>query len=276
MDSLLENILTILEKWWQGFVENLPSLIAGLVIFLLSLYLARIISRAVKRVMERRSKDQELIVLITRLVRWTVIGLGILLALEQAGQDIGALLTGLGILGFTVGFALQDVSANLVSGILLLFEQPFDIGDSIEVAGYGGMVKNINLRATEMLTWDGLLVLIPNRDVFTNSITNYTRIEQRRIGLSVGVGYNSDLEEVERIALEAVSSQKGVKEDPAPFFLVDNFADSAINTTVYYWYHTSDKGLADMTNIGALALKKAFDQAGIEIPYPIRNVHLEK
>lgn len=276
MEGLVENILKILDKWWQGFVENLPSLIAGLVIFLLSLWLARVISRAIRRVMKRREKDQELTVLIVRLTRWSIIGLGILLALEQAGQDVTALLTGLGILGFTVGFALQDISANLVSGILLLFEQPFDIGDAIDVADYSGTVKSINLRATELITWDGLLVIIPNRDVFTNTITNFSRIEQRRIGLSVGVGYNSDLNHVETVALEAVKSLKGVKEDPAPFFLVDNFGDSAINTTVYYWYDTKAEGLADMTNLGAIALKKALDQAGIDMPSPIRSVRLEK
>ena len=209
-------------------------------------------------------------------MRWSVIGLGILLALEQAGQDVTTLLTGLGILGFTVGFALQDISANLVSGILLLFEQPFDIGDFIDVDGNSGTVKNINLRATEMLTWDGLLVLIPNRDVFTNTITNFSRIEQRRIGLSVGIGYDSDLAEVEEVVLAAIKSLKGVKEDPAPSFIVDSFGDSAINTTLYYWYATKEEGLPDMTNSGALTLKNALDQAGIEMPYPIRSVRLEK
>lgn len=276
MEVFLENILVVLEEWWQGFVENLPSLIAGLVIFLLSLYLASVVSRAIRRVMRRREKDQELIVLIDRLARWTIIGLGILLALEQAGQDVTALLTGLGILGFTIGFALQDISANLVSGILLLFEQPFEIGDSIEVASYSGTVKNIHLRATELITLDGLMVLIPNREVFTNTITNFSQIEQRRIGLSVGVGYDSDLNNVEAVALAAVKSLKGVKEAPAPFFLVDSFGDSAINTTVYYWYDTRAEGLADMTNLGAVALKKAMEQAGIDLPYPIRSVRLEK
>lgn len=275
MDTFLNNLLEVLNTWWQNFVENLPQMITGLIIFLLSLYLARIVSRTVRRVMIRRKEDAELTVMITRLVRWSVIGLGILLALEQAGQDVTALLTGLGILGFTVGFALQDISANLVSGILLLFEQPFEIGDSIEVAGYTGTVKTINLRATEMLTLEGLLVLIPNRDVFTNTITNYTRISQRRIGLSVGVGYGNDLKMVEQTAMETIKALNGVKQDPAPFFLVDSFGDSAINTTMYYWYDTTDTGLADMTNAGALAIKTAFDQAGIDIPYPIRSVRIQ-
>ena len=275
MDTFLNNVLEVLNTWWQNFVENLPHLITGLIIFLLSLYLARIVSRTVRRVMIRRNEDTELTVMITRLVRWLVIGLGILLALEQAGQDVTTLLTGLGILGFTVGFALQDISANLVSGILLLFEQPFDIGDSIEVAGYTGTVKTINLRATEMLTLEGLLVLIPNREVFTNTITNYTRISQRRIGLSVGVGYGNDLKMVEQTAMETIKALNGVKQDPPPFFLVDSFGDSAINTTVYYWYDTIDTSLADMTNAGALAIKSAFDQAGIDIPYPIRSVRIQ-
>ncbi len=276
MKSIYENLLNVLQTWWQSFVDNLPSLVAGLLIFLLSLYLAGLFARMTKRVMTRRKEDRELTMLITRIVRWTVVGLGIILALEQAGQDVTALLTGLGILGFTVGFALQDVSANLVSGILLLFEQPFDIGDVIDVAGFSGTVQNIEIRATEMLTYDGLLVLIPNREVFTNPITNYTRISQRRISLSVGVGYGSDLEEVERVVLDALNHLEGVKEEPEPYFMVDSFGDSAINTTVYYWYDTKSEGLKDMTNIGALAVKTALDKAGIDIPYPIRSVRLEQ
>lgn len=275
MDAILENLAKVLQTWWQSFVDNLPSLVASLVIFIFSIFLARLLAKAVRRVMRRRKEDIELTVLITRLVRWTVIGLGIILALDQAGQDVTALLTGLGILGFTVGFALQDISANLVSGILLLFEQPFEINDAIQVAGYAGTVKAINLRATEMLTWEGLLVLIPNKDVFTNTITNYSRISQRRIGLSVGVGYDSDLKEVERIAIEAVKGVAGVKEDPAPSFTVDSFGDSAINTTVYYWYNTADINYIDLVNAGAVALKTSYDKAGIDMPYPVRTVKLE-
>lgn len=275
MNAIFDNILAILDQWWQGFIDNLPSVVAGVLIFVIGIFLSRFLVRAVRRMLRRREHDPELTLLITRLVRWTVIVLAGILALEQAGQDVSALLAGLGILGFTVGFALQDISANLVSGILLLFEQPFDIGDSIEVAGYGGTVRAINLRATEMLTWEGLLVLIPNQEVFTNSITNYSRISQRRIGLSVGIGYGSDLKQVEETALKAVSSVPGVKEDPKPFFGVDSFGDSAINVTVYYWYSTLDEGQMDMVNAGAVALKTGLDAAGIDMPYPIRTVKLE-
>jgi small conductance mechanosensitive channel len=276
MNGIAENLLNILTTWWESFVENLPSLVAGLLIFLFSLYLAHLLSKTTKRVMERRADDEELAILIPRLVRWTVIGLGIVLALEQAGQDVTALLTGLGILGFTVGFALQDISANLVSGILLLFEQPFEIEDSIEVAGYSGTVKQVNLRATELLTWDGLKVLIPNREVFTNTLTNFTQITQRRIGLNVGIGYENDLKQVEAIALAAIRALPGIKEDPAPFFMINSFGDSAINSTVYYWYDTKDLTLSDMTNEGAVALKRAFNEAGISIPYPIQVVELRQ
>ena len=275
MQAIFDNVLNVIESWWQGFLENLPGVVAGIIIFVLGIILSRFLVNAVRRVLKRQKQDKELTLLITRLVRWTVIALAAILALEQAGQDVSALLTGLGILGFTVGFALQDISANLVSGILLLFEQPFDIGDSIEVSGYGGTVKAINLRATEMLTWEGLLVLIPNQDVFTNSITNYSRITQRRIGLNVGVGYDSDLKQVEEIALKSVSSLPGVKEDPKPSFTVDSFGDSAINVTLYYWFNTKEDGYFDLVNAGAVALKNSLDEAGIDIPYPIRAVRLE-
>ena len=111
---------------------------------------------------------------------------------------------------------------------------------------------------------------------YRKASSNFTQTNQRRIGLSVGVDYESNLQEVESIAISALKDLPGIIEDPAPFFMVDSFGDSAINTTLYYWYDTKNQGLSDMTNVGAVALKRAFDQAGINIPYPIRVVQLNQ
>jgi small conductance mechanosensitive channel len=276
MDAILANLQGVLETWWESFLTNMPSIIAGVLIFILSFYAARWLMRAVERVMARRKADAELTLLIGRLTRWTVISLGLVLALQQAGVDVTAILTGLGVVGFTVGFALKDISANFVAGIILLFQQPFDLGDTINVREYTGTVVDINLRATEMLTIDGLRVMIPNNDILTSTITNYSRTDQRRITVQVGVGYDNDLHEVERIALAALKEMDGVLDDPAPLVMFDKFGDFAVNMSVYYWYATDQIGYGEITNLGANLIKTALEKAGVSTPFPIQTVRIEQ
>jgi small conductance mechanosensitive channel len=180
------------------------------------------------------------------------------------------------VVGFTVGFALKDISANFVAGIILLFQQPFDLGDTISVNEYTGTVLDIDLRSTEMLTVDGLRVTIPNNDLLTSTITNYSRSEQRRITLQVGVGYDNDLNEVERIALDAVGSMEGVLEAPAPFVMFDKFGDFAVNMSVYYWYATGTVGYGEITNQGMGTVKAVLENAGVSMPFPIQTVRIEQ
>ena len=139
------DLFAIIEGWWNSLIENLPTIVVALVVLLLASWLARLLRNAASRALMLRNTDMEIIVLVSRLVQWSVIGLGILLAASQAGFDITAFLTGLGILGFTLGFALQDVSKNFVAGMLLLILQPFDLGDTIEVSGIQGKVIEVDL-----------------------------------------------------------------------------------------------------------------------------------
>ena len=141
VSQALQNILA-------NFLEFLPDLIVSLVIFFISLYLAGYLTRLISRTLERRKTDPEIRILVGQISRWAIIILGLILALQQDGFDLSAFLAGLGIIGFTIGFALQDVSKNFVSGLLLLLQQQFDVGDVIEVSGYTGTVANVDLRAT--------------------------------------------------------------------------------------------------------------------------------
>lgn len=275
MENVWENLNDILFAWWLRVVENLPQVVAGFLIFVFSIYLARFLGKLTVRGLKARQVDKEISVLMERAVRWGVMVLGIILAFQQAGQDVSAFLTGLGILGFTIGFALQDVSANFVAGVLLLIQQPFDIGDYIEVAGYDGTVLTVDLRATELLTSDGRRVMIPNNEVFSNPIVNFTRTKRRRIALPVGIAYDSDLEQVRRVSLEAVNSIPGILSDPAPAVVFGAFGDTAINLTIYYWYSTSETGSGSAKDSGIVAIKQAYDKAGIEMPYPTQTIFVK-
>jgi small-conductance mechanosensitive channel len=259
-----------------GALLFIPKIVVALVVFVITLVVAGATGRLVDRVLKKRETDPELTLLMTRLARWAVIGLGCVVSLQQVDFDLTAFLTGLGILGFTFGFAIQDVSKNFIAGVLLLLQQPFDIGDAIEVAGYSGTVVTVDLRATELLTFDGKNVLIPNADVFTSPIVHFGRGNRRRIDLSVGVAYDSDLERVKRTAVETISQVEGVLDDPVPNVVFDALAESTVDFTLYYWIDTEKIGLFDAKDKGVRTIKRTFEDAGIEIPYPIQTVRLEK
>lgn len=197
------------------------------------------------------------------------------MALQTIGFNLTAFLAGLGILGFTVGFALQDVSKNFVAGLLLLLSQPFEIGDAIEVAGYTGIVQTIELRATELRMFDGIQVLIPNADVFASPLTNFTRNKLRRLEVNVGVAYSTDLENVRQVALQAIQSVPGVLQDPAPTVVFTEFGSSAINATLFYWIDQEQTDFVGMRVTGFMTVDRALSEAGIEIPFPIQTVYLQ-
>jgi small-conductance mechanosensitive channel len=276
MQEVWNNFVENIGIWWIGFQENIPNLITAVLIFIIGFYLAKFARKVTVRTMERRKADKEITILTGRIVRWTVIVFALIFGIQQTGQEVSALLAGLGILGFTVGFALKDVSANFVAGMLLLIQQPFDIDDTIEVSGYTGTVINVDLRSTELITLDGRHILIPNSDVFTNTIINYTRTKMRRISLPIGVGYDADLEMVEKLACKTVAQIPGVLTDPAPAVFFDGFGDFAMSITVAYWYDTGETGLAAAKNAGIVAVKKAFEDAGIDMPYPTQAVIVRK
>lgn len=261
----LQFIAIILQDMFERFIEFLPSLIAALVIFFFALYFAGLFSRIVGRGLERRQATIQVSRLLTKIAYWSVLVLGIVVALQQVRFNVTAFLTGLGIVGFTIGFALQDISKNFVSGLILSIQQPFLIGDSIEVTGFTGKVIAIDLRATEIQTQDGRLVLIPNADIITKPIINFSRASHRRIEVGASVAYQSDLEAARQAALKAIAPITGLIEDPSPFVNFHAFTDSKIDLTVNYWIDLNKTTPLLARDAGVTRLKSAFDEAGIEI-----------
>lgn len=264
------NLLNLALDW---ALTMIPKVIAAVVIFLVMFYLAGWVAKWIRRAAERRQVDPELALLLSRLGRWGMITLGIVWALQQVNFNLTAFLAGLGIVGFTIGFALQDISRNFVAGLLLLWQQPFNIGDSIEVSGFSGTITDISLRATEMRTFDGLLVLIPNADVYTNPITNFTDVPRRRLALKAWAPYGEDLERATAVALEAIRQVPNLAlQDPAPSVVFDSFTDSSVAFTLYYWIDTAATGFNTAQDQGVKAVKAAFDAAGIALSAPVRAV----
>jgi len=264
------------ESLFTQAIYFLPKLVSAIVIFLVALYLAKLAAKATRKALEYRKTDPELILLLSRVAHWSIAIMGIIAALQQVNFNVSSFIAGLGIVGFTLSFAFQDIAKNFISGVLLLIQQPFDIGDGIDVAGVGGTVENIELRSTSLRTWDGKLVIIPNADVYAGSITNYSKSPKRRVQINVGVAYDSDLEQVATIAKDAVSVIDGVQETPAPTVYFNAFADSSINCTISIWIDTAKIGLFSAEDLTVKAIKFAFETEKIEIPYPVQTVLLEK
>ena len=255
---------------------SLPRLITAVVIFAIMLFLAGLVAKPIQRACNKRKLDREATLLLSRLGRYGTITLGIIWGLKQVNFDVTGFVAALGILGFTIGFALQDISKNFVAGILLLWQQPFNIGDTISVNGFTGAVMDISPRATEIRNLDGLQVFIPNADVYTNPLTNYSKAQSRRVGLRAGVAYDTDLDLATRTALEAVQQVRGLVGDPAPSVIFDTFGEQLIGFILYYWIDTAQADFGVAQDQGLKLIKEAFQREQITLPIAIRALVVQQ
>jgi len=261
------------EALLKSIVDFLPNLGLALLILLIARLISRWGTKLVRGALEKRKRDPELIVLLEFLTRWGILGVGIVWAIEQIVPGrFGTLLAGLGVVGVSLGFALQDVAKNFLAGILLLLTSPFNIGDTIQVSGFTGKVLAINFRSTEMRAVDGRFVIIPNADVFVNPIVNFSRAPRRRVSLPLGITIDTDLDLATRAAFEAVSRVPGFIADPGPQLLFEAFQDSVIQSTLFYWIDSKNFDYTDAQTAGARAVNEAFKAAGIGMPYPTVEV----
>jgi small-conductance mechanosensitive channel len=266
---MLEYFNQLLEK----AVASLPNVLTAVLIVVISLYVARLVSNLTKRVLTRREADREVTLLLGQLIRWSIIVIGVIAALQRF-FDVTAFLAGLGILGFTLGFAMQDIMRNFVAGILLLVQQPFEVDDVIETENFIGTVLAINLRTTDMKTMDGRIVTIPNATILANPITNYTRADRRRIELPVRVSYGSDPTAARQVVLEAIKNVPGYVGDPEPMVVFHTFGSSSIDMSAYFWIDTSKTDPLSANDSAFELVKAALEKNEIEIPFPITMVYL--
>jgi small conductance mechanosensitive channel len=197
---------------------------------------------------------------------------GVLLALSQVGFSLSHLLAGLGIAGLVVGFALQDILANFASGMMILFYRPYDVGDMLEVTGILGRVHRMNVVSTTVLTLDNQTLVIPNKKMWGEVITNVTAQGIRRIDLVFGISYSSDIPKAERVLGEILEQHEKVLKDPAAIVRVQTLGNSSVDFIARPWVHVDDylETYWEVTR----AVKMRFDEEGIRIPFPQRDVHI--
>ena len=209
-----------------------------------------------------------------KVVFYGIVVLGVIASLAPLGLSLTGLLVTGGILGIIIGFAAQTTISNFLAGIFLFIDRPFKVGDPVSIGSVSGVVTEISILSTKVRTWDGYVVRMPNQDVFTATISNYSRNVARRIVIQVGIAYGSDIARAKEAIMRALEEHPYVLVKPAPDVFVDSFGDSAIILNVRAWapnkvWFATRMQLPDI-------IKKALDDAGIEIPFPQLDVYIKR
>lgn len=275
VNDALKLVLDKLHSWYETLVLMLPNLVVASLVALVAWFAARLTHRLISRTLSRASDNHTLVQLAAKILSFLifVIGLFVALGILKLDKTVTSLLAGAGVLGLALGFAFQDITANFLSGILLSVRKPFVVGDVAELASYFGTVERVDLRNTWVRTPDGKLVLVPNREVFENAMTNYSQNRHLRVELAVGVSYASDLDLVAEVTRRVVESIEGKSEGREVDVLYTGFGASSIDLVVRFWIPFSRPvDLNRARSEAVLGIKKAYDQHGIVIPFPIRTL----
>jgi small-conductance mechanosensitive channel len=263
------------QTFLSDFVGFLPRLISGIIIFILTIVASGFIAKWVRKLVNKRVEDAELLHLVFLITRWAVIIVGTIFALDQVNFDVTSFIAGLGIAGFTIGFALQDIAKNFISGLLLLYRQPFELGDYILASDHEGTVKEINIRDTVLETLDGELVIIPNKDVYEKPIINYTHSQFRRRVIKIGLGYEEDADRAIEIFTETIKIVPGVEVDKGVTIRADALGDSTLALSAIFWVDQKKNPLLEVNSEVIKAIKIASEKHQINLPYPIQTVLLQ-
>ncbi len=248
------------------------DIIAALAIFIIGRWVANLITKGVRRLLERASVDATLVKFLSNIVRILLLIFVILAAIGQLGIQTTSLIAVLGAAGLAVGLALQGSLSNFAAGVLVIIFRPYKVGDYIEAAGVSGTVDEVQIFNTVMNTPDNKRIIVPNSQITSGIITNYSAHETRRVDFTFGIGYADDIDKAKGIIEEVLTSDERVLADPAPQIVVAELADSSVNIVARPWAKAADYwGLKfDVTE----TVKKRFDAEGISIPFPQRDVHV--
>jgi small conductance mechanosensitive channel len=205
--------------------------------------------------------------LVDSIYRYTVAVIGIVMALDQLGVNVGAALAGIGVVGVAVGFAAQDSLANTIAGFMIFWDKPFLVGDWLEVEGQFGMVQDITLRSTRIRTPRNTFVVIPNKKIIDAVLENSSKHGEIRLDVPIGIAYKENVDQAREVLLAAMAALPDLRRDPAPTVVVEGLGDSSVNLLVRVWIDEGER-ISPVRFDVVEAAKKALDAAGIQIPFP--------
>ena len=263
--------LTIPEQIWLWLRLHMMDIAGAFAVLIIGLVLAGIISRWVERAMTRSSRFEPTVAnFLSSVVKYALWALVLVTVLAQFGVETTSILAALGGMALAVGLALQGTLSNVASGVMILVQKPFKVGEAISAGAMTGTVQQIGLFTTELKQFDGLFVMVPNSELWNQAIVNFTRHATRRLELVVGIGYGDSMDQARRELLALAEADDRVLDDPAPVTFVNSLDDSSVGIGMRVWCKTPDYlGLSwDLTE----AAKARFDETGISIPFPQREI----
>ncbi len=280
MEGTVEKLNEVLESYWEATLEYLPRVGIALLVFLLGLLIGSLLVRWIKGRLQAHSNDRIMASVLSRGVRILVYFAVFLLTLHAAGlTGVAAGLFGaLGASTLILGFAFKDIGENFIAGIILAFSRPFNVGDTIEVDGYFGKIKGLAFRYTQVKTFDGKDVYVPNASVLTNAVINYTEDGYIRQEFVVGIAYEDDIDAAIKLVDRVVAEYPNIINDDAhpSFSCVDELAASTVNIKVRFWLETVNYRREALEARGAFmrAVKEQLDDNGFGLPADITELKL--
>ncbi|MCO7231877.1 mechanosensitive ion channel domain-containing protein [Cobetia sp. Dlab-2-AX] len=250
------------------------TLLSALAVLVFGMWVAKRLTQWATSLLHRKSMDEAAAGFVGQIAYAILVVMVLLTALDQLGVDTTSMIAALGAAGLAIGLALQSSLSNLASGFLLVTLRPFKKGDYVEAAGTAGSVDQITMLQTRLVTPDNRKVTVPNSSVMSNTITNYSALPTRRLDLVVGVSYDDDIRQVKAVLEELVAGDERIMKEPSHLIAVSELADSSVNFNFRMWCKASDYWALkwDMTE----RIKLTFDERGISIPYPQRDVHFHQ
>lgn len=273
--NAIDQIKASVLEYWNSFLQHVPKLILGLIILVLAIIISRWLSSLFQNRLSKRLDDQLLSLFLTKILRMTLIILSVLLAFNVMGfTGIAAgLLAGAGVGALVIGFAFQDIGANFIAGVILAFNRPFSIGDTIEIAGIMGKVISLNLRTTHVKTFDGKDVFIPNNTIVKEELVNYTKDGFIRLSFIVGIDYEDSVEKAVETIKAATLEHKQVLqyEGKKPKVVIKDLGVSTVNLEVRFWVETFDykEGTAEIRSQVIASTLTYLTNSGVGLPADI-------
>lgn len=276
----MNNVTDMTEFDWQWLIEMLKTtgaefglnLIVALIIFFVGRIVARVLVKGLHRLLQAQEVDKILEAFVCNLAYWAVMIFVIIAAINEVGVQTTSLIAVMGAAGLAIGLALQGSLSNFAAGVLIVLFRPYRVGDFVEAAGISGSVEQVQILTTVLKTGDNKQIIVPNSQIMSSIITNYSANDTRRVDMTIGVSYEDDLDEVRSTLQELIDLDARILKEPAPLIAVSALADSSVNFTVRPWVKTGDYWgvMFDLTE----AVKKRFDERGISFPFPQQDVHL--
>lgn len=271
MNKFITDLMETIQSYYESIIDLLPKLALAIIVFSILFFLANRSRNFVSSRLSKRMDDMLLARFIARLVKISMVIFGLLIVLKIVGlTDIATgIITGASVSAIVVGFAFKDIGENLLAGVMLAFNRPFRVGDTVELSGHQGKIVLLNLRDTQIKTFDGKDIYIPNASIVKNPVINYTIDGFLRKEVEFGVDYVADVEEAKQLLLNTLNTVSGIlKEDKEPSVFISKLGSSSVTIKGYYWLDTFDKSISSAAINDEVIERtlQAMSKAGINLP----------